>query len=317
MPGPEKINFESVVVLCGGGSSSEREISLLSGENVYQICRQIFPTEKIILDEDSLPDRVRKAKNSIIFPMTLGEFGEDGGLQTLLEEAGLAFVGSDSQASALCMNKFLAKQIVSGRGVPVADGIKFSGRNLPSIDAIASSIGTNLFIKPNAKGSSLGTHVISSREDLASALENINDGGEYILEKRISGIDLTVAVLDGKALEVVEILPKHGFLDYDNKYVPGRSDKICPAKISASAAKEIKSCGELIFECCKCRDWARMDFILQNNGSLFFLETNTIPGMTQSSFFPLSAAAAGINLPALAKKLVGLAAARMRRTFSE
>jgi D-alanine-D-alanine ligase len=310
MSSPTEINFENVMILCGGKASSEREISLLSGENVYRECKQLFPAEKIILDEDYLPSHVQKAKNSIIFPLTLGEFGEDGGLQTLLEEAGLTFVGSDSKTSALCMDKFLSKQVVSREGILVIDGIKFSRNNLPSVDAVASSMGTDLFIKPNAKGSSLGAHIIASKDDLVAALNNINDGGEYILEKRVAGIDLTVAVLDGKALEVVEILPKHGFLDYDNKYIPGRSDKICPAEIPQSIAKKIKDCSELIFTCCKCRDWARMDFILQSDGSLFFLETNTIPGMTKNSFFPISAAAAGMDMPGLVKKLVGLAAAR-------
>ncbi|MDR1413772.1 MAG: D-alanine--D-alanine ligase [Puniceicoccales bacterium] len=314
MPSPEKINFEKVIVLCGGKSSSEREISLLSGENVYQTCKELFPTEKIILNEDCLPAMVREAKNSIIFPMTLGEFGEDGRLQALLEAAELTFIGSDSHASALCMNKFLSNQTVSQKGVPVIDGIKISKENLPPVETIVESIGTDLFIKPNAKGSSLGARIISSKEDLMEIMANI-DSGEYILGKKITGIDLTVAVIDGKALEVVEILPKHGFLDYDNKYVPGRSDKICPAKISTGITRKIKNCSEFVFSCCKCRDWARMDFILQNDGTFFFLETNTIPGMTRSSFFPLSAEAAGISMPNLIEKLVKLAANRMRHEF--
>ncbi|MDR1595997.1 MAG: D-alanine--D-alanine ligase [Puniceicoccales bacterium] len=300
-----------IIVLCGGGSSSEREISLRSGKNVYRMCQQSFPTQMVILNEDALPAEVAHAKDSIVFPVTLGEFGEDGGLQTLLESAGLTFVGSDAKASALCMNKFAAKQVLSANGVRVPDGIKFTKQNMPTTTSLIETLGSDLFLKPNAKGSSLGASVISSKEELVSALSEIGDG-EYVVERMIHGIDLTVAVLDGVALEVVEILPKHGFLDYDNKYVPGKSDRICPAKIPPNVAKEAKAVAESAFQNMGCRDWARMDFVMEKSGKLFFLETNTIPGMTDSSFFPISAAAVGIDLPTLVAKLVRMAASRRR-----
>jgi D-alanine-D-alanine ligase len=307
------MSFRNVIVLCGGGASSEREVSLTSGENVYQLCGKTFPSEKVILDSDELPPSVANATDSVIFPETPGEFGEDGGLQSLMEAAGLTFVGSDSKASALCMNKFLTKRTVSEHGITVPSGINFKKSDGTTADEIIASLGEHLFLKPNARGSSIGARVISSKLELERAIDAMDNGMEYAIERKINGIDLTVAVLCGEALEVVEILPKRGFLDYDNKYVYGMSDKICPARIGKDVEKMAKDYSELAFKCCKCRDWARIDFMLCDSGELFFLEINTIPGMTGTSFFPISAAAAGIDQRTLVAKLVDAAAARARR----
>ncbi|MDR2603032.1 MAG: hypothetical protein LBC11_00515 [Puniceicoccales bacterium] len=301
-----------VIILTGGYSSSEKEISLLSSETVYQVCRSILPTTKIVLTRDNLPEEAIQ-KDAIIFPVAHGEFVEDGGLQAAMEAEDLTFIGSGSKACALCMNKSLTKQIVSEEGIPVIDGIKFVPTNAPSTHSIISTLGRNLFVKPNAKGSSIDTHIISSEMELGLIIHRLNEDMEYIIEHRIDGIDLTVAMLDGKALEIVEVLPKYGFLDYRNKYTPGYSSKICPARIPEDTKNTVKRYGEIAFKCCGCRDWARVDFLLQKNtGKVFFLEINTIPGMTQTSFYPMSANAAGLDLPTLTSILINLAADRKR-----
>ncbi|MDR1457470.1 MAG: D-alanine--D-alanine ligase [Puniceicoccales bacterium] len=305
-----------VIILTGGYSSSEKEISLLSSETVCQVCQNILPTTEIVLSRDKLPEEAI-SKDAIIFPVAHGEFMEDGGLQAAMEAEDLTFIGSDSKASALCMNKSLTKQIVSEAGIPVIDGIKFVPANVPSSHLISNTLGHNLFIKPNAKGSSIGTHVISSEMELGLTIHRLNENMEYIAERRIDGIDLTVAILDGKALEIVEILPKYGFLDYRNKYTPGYSSKICPARIPEDTKNMVKRYCEMAFKCCGCRDWARVDFLFQKNtGKVFFLEINTIPGMTQNSFYPMSASAAGIDLPALISALINLAADRKAKSNS-
>ncbi|MDR2777024.1 MAG: hypothetical protein LBB17_03225 [Puniceicoccales bacterium] len=305
-----------VIVLTGGNSSSEKEISLLSGETVYKICKTIFPTTKIVLTRDELPKEAIQ-EDAIIFPVAHGEFMEDGGLQAAMEAEGLAFVGSDSKSSALCMDKSLAKRIVSEVGIPVVNGIKFAPASAPSTYSIISMLGRNLFIKPNAKGSSIDTHFVSSEMELGLTIHRLNEDVEYIVERGIDGIDLTVAILDGEALEVVEILPKYGFLDYRNKYTPGYSSKICPARIPENTRNMVKRYGEMAFRCCRCRDWARIDFLFQKDtGKVFFLEINTIPGMTQNSFYPISANAAGVNMPELISTLVSLAADRKREKIN-
>jgi D-alanine-D-alanine ligase len=301
-----------IIILTGGYSSSEKEISLLSSETVYQTCRNILPTTKIVLTQDKLPEEAIQ-KDAIIFPVSHGEFMEDGGLQAAMEAEDLTFIGSDSKASALCMNKSFTKQIVSEAGIPVIDGIKFVPAGILSTHSIISTLGHNLFIKPNAKGSSIDTHIISSEMELGLTIYRLNKDMEYIVERMIEGIDLTVAILDGKALEIVEVLPKYGFLDYRNKYTPGYSSKICPARIPEDTKNAVKRYCEIAFKCCGCRDWARADFLFQKNtGKVFFLEINTIPGMTQTSFYPMSASAAGMDLPALISALINLAADRKR-----
>ncbi|MDR0693207.1 MAG: hypothetical protein LBF49_01375 [Puniceicoccales bacterium] len=306
-----------IIILTGGYSSSEKEISLLSSETVCQVCRSILPTTKIVLTRDKLPEEAIQ-KDAIIFPVAHGEFMEDGGLQAAMEAENLTFIGSDSKASALCMNKSLTKQIVAEAGIPVVDGIKFVPVSAPSPHSISSTLGHDLFIKPNAKGSSIDTHVISSEMELGLTIHRLNEDMEYVVERRIDGIDLTVAILDGKALEIVEILPKYGFLDYGNKYTPGYSSKICPARIPEDTKNTVKRYCEMAFKCCGCRDWARADFLFQKNtGKVFFLEINTIPGMTQNSFYPMSASAAGIDLPTLITALINLAADRKAKSNSD
>ncbi|MDR1528507.1 MAG: hypothetical protein LBS22_02905 [Puniceicoccales bacterium] len=301
-----------VIILTGGDSSSEKEISLLSSETVYRVCKNILPTTKIVLTRDELPKEAIQ-KDAIIFPVAHGEFMEDGGLQAAMETQGLTFVGSDSKASVLCMDKSLAKQIVAEAGIPVVEGIKFVPASAPSTHSIIGTLGHNLFIKPNAKGSSIDTYAISSEMELELTIHRLNEDMEYIVERRIDGIDLTTAILDGKALEIVEILPKYGFLDYRNKYTPGYSSRICPARIPEDTRNMVKRYCEMAFKCCGCRDWARVDFLLQKNtGKVFFLEINTIPGMTQNSFYPMSAKASGIDLPTLIPTLINLATDRKK-----
>jgi D-alanine-D-alanine ligase len=250
------------------------------------------------------------ADDAIIFPVIHGEFGEDGGLQTLLERAGLPFVGSGSWSSALCMDKCRTKELVAAAGLRVADGIKIVGGRMPSPADLVASLGTSLVFKPNAKGSSLGVRPISSVEGLAAAMESSNDGEEYVLERKIDGIDLSVGILDGRALEVVEIRPKGEFFNYADKYIPGTADEFCPARLPPSTVRLVRDWGETAFRICRCRDWARMDAMLDGDGQLFFLEINTIPGMTANSMYPRSAAATGLDWRALVGKLVSLAIAR-------
>ncbi|MDR3144161.1 MAG: D-alanine--D-alanine ligase [Puniceicoccales bacterium] len=301
---------KKIILLCGGGSSSEREISLLSGENVYAACAATFPIKNVILESDALPKFVCDSTDSVIFPVTHGEFGEDGALQRILESHGLAFVGSDSVASALCMDKFSAKRRVASAGVPVVDGIKFTKSDMPTIGDVTKALGRDLFLKPNAKGSSIGARAIQTVEDLKMATFQLSGNDEYILEQRVRGIDLTVSILDGAALEVVEILPNDGFLDYWNKYTPGNSRVLCPAEIPNDVRAAAKNYAEIAFRACGCRDWARVDFILRDDGKIFFLEINTIPGMTKTSFYPLAAKISGIGTELLVAKLVELACAR-------
>jgi D-alanine-D-alanine ligase len=305
------MELRNVVILCGGKSSSEKDVSLMLGEIVYGACRKIFNARKIVLTRDELPEEIMSQTDAVIFPATLGAFGEDGQLQSLMEKAGLTFVGSSSEASRIGMDKQLTKQIVSKSGVPVIDGIKFSKNAVPHPDEIVERFGEELVIKPNGEGSSLHVNRIFSKGDLERVLAELDGSGEYILEKQIRGSDLSVGVLEGRALAVVEIISKHGFCDYDSKYIPGAAEKICPAAISPKKTDEIKRHAETAFRVCGCRDHARCDFMLTPSGEVHFLEINTLPCMGPNSLFPISAGGTGFSYESILRKLVDLAGARL------
>ncbi len=295
----------NIIVLCGGKRSSEREVSIRSGNMVAEALRKNFPTELLVLDEDKLPEHVFNKKDAIIFPVTHGEFGEDGGLQEIMESAGLCYVGSSSASSKLCMDKSATKNVVTNFEVPVVPGLKFSIKDGIVSDFDRGILSEECIVKPNDKGSSVYVKKVND-DTFDREVKNLYDG-EFLIEKNIVGRDLTIGILDGEALEVVEILPKKGFLDYKNKYTPGASDKICPANIDYEVTKAVKYYAEIAYKACQCRDWARVDFMLSNSGEVYFLEINTIPGMTATSFYPISAQAAGIPYEDLLVKLVILA----------
>ncbi len=295
----------NIIVLCGGKRSSEREVSIHSGNMVAEALRKNFPTELVILDEDELPEHVLNKKDAIIFPVTHGEFGEDGGLQEIMESAGLCYVGSNSVSSKLCMDKAATKDVVTNFEVQVVPGLKFSIKDGIVSEFDRGILSEECIVKPNDKGSSVYVKKVNA-DTFDNEVKNLYDG-EFLIEKNIVGRDLTIGILDGEALEVVEILPKKGFLDYKNKYTPGASDKICPANIELETTNIVKSYAEIAYKACQCRDWARVDFMLDNSGEVYFLEINTIPGMTATSFYPISAQAAGISYEDLLVKLVILA----------
>lgn len=301
-------NF-NVIVICGGGSSAERSVSLRSGENVFNVLSKHFDTKKIILEEDNLPEHINNLPNTILMPVTHGAFGEDGQLQKIMEERHLNFVGSDSKSSAICMDKPTTKKLVDDAGVPTIKSVHFSYKNIPSSTEIINILGTNLVLKPSDSGSSIGVKIISSKHELENLLSDITFGN-WMIEKRMTGHDLTVAVLGGKSIGILEIIPHDKFLSYDSKYTPGMVNEKCPPDLPEDIQSNIKKFAELAFAACGCRDWARIDFILDDSNNPYFLEINTLPGMTATSFYPAIAQAHGMSQDDLLKTLINFAANR-------
>ena len=301
-------NFD-VIVLCGGGSSAERAVSLRSGDNVFNILSKHFNTKKIILEEDALPESINNSPSIILMPVTHGAFGEDGKLQKIMEDRGLNFVGSDSKSSTICMDKPAAKKLAAVAGVPTIKSIHFTYRNIPSAVEIVKTLGESLVLKPSDSGSSLGVHIISSKQELENLLHGITSGN-WMIEKRMTGHDLTVAMLGGKALGILEIIPQGKFLSYDSKYTPGMVQEKCPPDLPETTQNNIKKFAELAFAACGCRDWARIDFILDEFNNPYFLEINTLPGMTATSFYPAIMQAYGMTQDDLLKTLINFAADR-------
>ena len=293
-------SLKSIIVLYGG-FGDEREVSIKSGEQVINALKLNHSVEAICLEDRIIPDWIQPDSH-IVFPMIHGAFGEDGELQNILFEKGIEFLGSDADSSALCMDKSIAKERVEALGVKTAESLSFDGNTIPLADDVIKKLGSSLVLKPRDSGSSYGLSIIENRSSMGVALSKINSGN-WLVERRLKGRELTIGLLGGKALEVVEIKYSEECYDYDTKYLSDSTNYLCPAELPKEITKRIKSEAEDIYTSCGCRDFARIDFILVGE-TPYFLEVNTIPGMTPQSLLPKSALAKGIDFNTLIETML-------------
>ena len=308
------------VALISGGASAEREVSLNSGAKV----RAALDQEKyVVIDYDPKTDLQRLLADAPDLDAALiilhGRFGEDGTLQGLLELAGLPYQGSGVMSSALCMDKRAAKDIYRFHGLPVARDMILDRNSDNDLDAVLSELGLPLVVKPCLEGSSIGMTIVRKPEDLAPAAAKAHLCDRFVLmEEYIEGREITAAVLgndDPQALELIEIIPGQGyeFFNYEAKYKPGASREICPAPLDDDLAARAKELGVKAHQALYCRGYSRTDMILKD-GRFYILETNTLPGMTETSLFPQAAAAAGLPFPKLLDRLLELAMEGVNRS---
>ena len=304
------MNGPVVAVLCGG-TSPEREVSLGSGRAVALAMTCTHPTRMIVVDSDALPAGLDPARH-VVFSTLHGIFGEDGGMQRLLEEAGFHYAGTGAAGSNLCFDKWRTRQTVSAVGVPVAPGKLFPATRKPAAAALAAELGDQIVLKPNRQGSSVGLQMISTQTGLDIALAGLRED-EWLAEKKIIGRELTVGLLRGRAMGVVGITPKSGVFDYTSKYTKGLTEYTVPARISEETAAEVRRLAETAFTACGTRDYARLDFMLSDEGGLYFLEINTLPGMKETSLLPMSARCVGLDFNALCRELIAPAVERFQQ----
>ena len=330
------------VALLMGGRSAEREISLRTGLGIAQALRNLGH-EVTALDaangrllpageeeRSALPaDAVEKLPASstsavanataineaeVVFIALHGGAGEDGTIQALLDLAGKPYTGSGVLASALAMNKAASKRLFVQEGIPTPDWILLSaGDELPVVDAGALG-GYPLVVKPNAEGSTVGLTVVTRAEGLPEAIALAAEyGPEVLIERFIPGRELTVAVLGGEALPIVEIRPQSGHYDYEHKYTAGMSEYFCPADLPEPLAARIRDLGLRAARVLGCRGVARVDFRLSPGNEPSCLEVNTIPGMTPTSLVPMAAKARGLSYDQLVGRMLNLAVVEWRR----
>lgn len=260
----------------------------------------------------------------IIFIALHGPFGEDGTVQGLLESAGLIYVGSGVAASSLAMDKVRAKQIYRAAGLPTPDFevLRARGYDAETAARAAARIGLPAVVKQSCNGSSFGVSFPKTQAELLQTAQQItSEGGEVLIETYIKGQELTCAVLDSEAtglaeaLPVTEIVPdtRFEFFDYEAKYTPGATEEITPARISDALREEVQTLALAAHEVLGCRDLSRTDFMIDADGRPQILETNTIPGFTETSLLPQAAAAAGMSFEQLVARLVDNAAHRRRQ----
>jgi D-alanine-D-alanine ligase len=293
---------DPIIAVLAGGTSPEREVSLGSGKAVALAMAYSHPTQFFTVDSDELPVGLNPSRH-IVCSALHGIFGEDGGMQRLMEVTGVCYAGCDARSSDLCFDKWRTRQTVSAMGVQVAPGRHFSATNKPTAAELAAEFGEQIVLKPNRQGSSVGLQIVTSKVGLEIALGGIRQG-DWIAERRIIGRELTVGLLRGRAMGVVEIVPKSGIFDYASKYTKGLTEYFAPAQLSDELAVATQTAAETAFAACGCRDYARVDFMLSSEGELYLLEVNTLPGMKETSLLPMSAGCVGLDFIALCREMV-------------
>ncbi len=245
-----------------------------------------------------------------------GKYGEDGTIQGLLELLGMPYTGSGVLASALAMDKVMAKRVLLAEGIPVPRGVHITRADYAADASGAIRRASTLIpgvVKPSKQGSSVGMSLVDSADAMEAAVRlALDHDDDALVEERIFGAEITVGVLGNReveALPVVEIVPKREFFDYQAKYDPAQCDEICPARISAEATRAAQDLAVRAHKSLGCRGYSRTDLILGPNGPVV-LEVNTLPGMTMNSLLPKAAAAAGIPFPQLLDRIVRLALER-------
>lgn len=294
-----------VAVVCGG-QSSEREVSLRSGNSVARALERAGYDVRVL---DTTASDAELQECDVVFPVLHGVGGEDGQFQARLEAMSLPFVGSGSEASKLCMDKSTYRDYMKR-----ADFLLPAGATMNYETYIASNFaGQPHVVKPVDGGSSIDTHI--TRDVLTRDEKAIRDSfarhGSMIVEELIEGDELTIGVLGEQALPVIEIIPPaNGVFDFANKY-NGQTQEICPTpNFSENVQAQARELAERVHKAAGCRDLSRSDFILTKDGTFYLLETNTIPGLTDQSLFPKAALATGHDMLALCDRLVQFALSR-------
>jgi D-alanine-D-alanine ligase-like ATP-grasp enzyme len=318
------------VAVLMGGDSSEREVSLRSGQAVAQGLREAghdvveidIPDVAAVIGCEALRDV------DVVFPALHGGDGEDGHLQALLDVIGVRYALSGPTASALAMDKGLTKRLMRSAGIPTPDWLQVTWNCRPGAapqvsvpgaspdpdltlariqERVLAEIGFPAVVKLNGGGSSVGVEIVDKPAAFAAAFERVAAAQgtclvEVLVEKYVPGRELTAAILLGRRLPLLEIRPREGFYDYRNKYTAGASDYLVPAPVHSPVYEQVVGDALRLYELAGCRGLARIDFRLDGD-AYFCLEINTIPGMTATSLVPKAAAAVGIGFSALVDDL--------------
>lgn len=299
------------ILLVGGGSSRERAVSLVTADNMERGLRDAgHDVTRINVDDEIEVVKHWHSAYELVFLGLHGRRGEDGLLQSILEREGIPFTGAGSQASLLAFHKSASKLIFDQQGIPTAPWHYHRhdvGSELPR-----NAFDFPFVIKPDNEGSTMGLSIIRSPADLISARDVSGQFYHLMYEKFIPGRELTVGVLDGRALPVVEIFPGHELYDYESKYTHGASRYEVPANLPAEVTKSLQSLSEKAVAVLGVDVYARVDFRLDPDDSPWCLEVNTLPGMTETSLLPMAAGAAGMTFVALLDKIAQLSLNKRR-----
>ncbi len=316
------------IAIVAGGDSSEYIVSVKSGANVLKAINhdlftpwlvRIKGEEWIVLEGENQIAAVDKSDFSFTIDGNKSRFdyayiiihgtpGEDGKLQGYFEMLNIPYSSCDVQSSALTFNKFFCNNYLRSFGIPMANSVRLITGEKYSATQIVESLGLPLFVKPSAGGSSFGVTKVKKGEDLVAAVNKaLDESPETIIEQFIEGKEFTCGVVkigERKLIfPVTEVIPKNEFFDFDSKYKPGMADEITPARISEALTLKVQACSSQIYDLCNCKGIVRIDYILKGD-TFYFLEVNTVPGMTETSFIPQQIEAMGLNLTDLLTDII-------------
>jgi D-alanine-D-alanine ligase len=300
------------VMVAMGGNSSEREVSLKTGEAVKRALASLGHTVTAWDPASGIPENAEDWKalffdHDVVFLALHGKFGEDGALQQKLESLRIPFTGCDSVSSALAFDKVETKKVWRAKGLLTADFVAFES----PVARFPEELGLPFVVKPAREGSSVGLYFVKDPSEWTVAVDAILKlDSRGLAESRINGREITVGVLEGQPLPIVEIRPKTGVYDYANKYTAGATEYLCPAPFSAEETSSIQQIAHQAFDAVGARDYARVDLMISESGAPALLEINTLPGMTETSLLPKAAAAAGIGFESLCQRMVDMACNR-------
>lgn len=308
MTGTNGLLGQKIAVLAGG-PSSEREVSLKSGRAVHEALSGLGLDSRLVDPLEGFIPALKKMNCTAVFIALHGQFGEDGTVQGMLEEAGLVYTGSGVDASDKAFDKTKAQAIFRTHGLPTAESTVL--RHPSDMEKISWSV--PFVVKPAKAGSSVGISIVQDAQDAHRACrEAFKHSDEVLVERYIHGRELTVGVLGDEALPVGEIVVQRPFYDYEAKYGDFGTRYDFPASLEENIAAKLRSLALRAHRALGCEVMSRVDFMLSGSGEPFILEVNSIPGLTDKSLLPKAAMAKGIDFPALCVKILDLSLQRAR-----
>ncbi|AIA72549.1 D-alanine--D-alanine ligase B [Pectobacterium atrosepticum SCRI1043] len=303
---------EKVAVLLGG-TSAEREVSLLSGQAVLAGLKEAGINAHAVDTRDFPVTTLKEEGFTNVFIALHGRGGEDGTLQGVLEFLGLPYTGSGVMASALTMDKLRTKQVWQAVGLPVSPYVALDRRQYLDTEANTllaqfTHLGLPLIVKPSREGSSVGMSKVNTLSDLPAALEEaFRHDDDVLVEKWLSGPEYTVAILGDEVLPSIRIQPAGTFYDYEAKYLSDDTQYFCPSGLSDEQEQALAALAMAAYRAVDCSGWGRVDFMLDSDDAFYLLEVNTSPGMTSHSLVPMAARQRGLTFSQLVVKILELA----------
>ena len=300
------------VVVVMGGPSSEREVSIATGQGVVNALQRLGYEARSVDFDGNFVDTLRALQPDVVFNALHGPGGEDGRIQGVLDWLDIPYTGSDLLSCALAMDKHLTKKLFSAEGLPTPawDVFDLNGGSLP---LLPGSLDLPLVVKPRGEGSSSGVSIVRTHEEWTNAMVHTAERAHSVLaEEYVEGREFSCGILGDEALPVIEIVPSAEFYTFDAKYAPGGSRHFVPAPIDENLTNRLQTLSLSAHRLLGLRDYSRTDFIVSREGRPYILETNALPGLTPTSLVPDECAALGISYEGLVDRLVQYALARSR-----